>query len=292
MEKPTFKQKIDGFCTFLYNSETGQLLGRGAKSWAEIGIFYLIYYICLSAFFAATMAVFYQTMDKERPKLQGTDSLLKGNPGLGYQPMPDIDATLVRVSKDTWKENKKAIDDVLNAYDNKENADCSSMTGLREGNDGKKACKVEIAKLKEFCNEKNAYGYNGTNPQPCILLKLNRIFGWKPKPYDKQPEDLHLSGSAYSADKIWIQCEGENAADKEKMGKVTYFPQQGFPLSYYPFSKQDNYLSPIVMVKFEKPVHEMGMMILCKAYAENIELNPQEKEGSVQFELLVEHPQS
>ena len=48
---------------------------------AEIGIFYLIYYSCLAAFFISMIAIFYQTVDINKPKLTGDSSLLKGNPG-------------------------------------------------------------------------------------------------------------------------------------------------------------------------------------------------------------------
>lgn len=48
---------------------------------AQIGIFYIIYYACLAGFWAAMMAVFYQTLDWNDPRLSGPDSLLKQNPG-------------------------------------------------------------------------------------------------------------------------------------------------------------------------------------------------------------------
>merc|ERR1712198_820953 len=46
----------------LYNPETGEVLTRTPKSWALITVFYLIYYSCLAAFWAAMMAVFLQTL--------------------------------------------------------------------------------------------------------------------------------------------------------------------------------------------------------------------------------------
>jgi len=287
MEKPTFKQKIDGFCTFLYNSETGQLLGRGARSWCEIGFFYLIYYICLSAFFAATIAVFYQTVDEHRPKLQEDSSLLKGNPGLGYKPMPDIDTTLVHVIKKNAKEFNESISSVLDKYDEKNQkklADCKD-NGTPRLND-EKACKFNASLFEEKCGAD--YGHAGDNPQPCILLKLNKIFGWVPEPFPTKPDKLEIvGGNGYTQDRIWIHCLGENGADKDNIGEVEYYPQQGFPLSYYPYKKQDNYLAPLVMVKFKNPTKGIGLMIECTAFAKNIEVDSAEKLGTVKFELLV-----
>lgn len=48
---------------------------------AEIGFFYLVYYTMLFGFFVGMLAVFYQTVDDNAPKLTGDASLLKANPG-------------------------------------------------------------------------------------------------------------------------------------------------------------------------------------------------------------------
>ena len=48
---------------------------------AKIGVFYLVFYSCLAGFFAAMMAIFYQTLDTETsPKFAFGQSILK-NPG-------------------------------------------------------------------------------------------------------------------------------------------------------------------------------------------------------------------
>jgi len=287
MEKPTFKQKVDGFCNFLYNGETGQLLGRGAKSWGEIGLFYLIYYICLSAFFAATITVFHQTLDDSRPKLQDDSSLLKANPGLGYKPMPDIDTTLVHVIEKNAQDFNESINSILAKYDDasqKGLVDCSSEYKTRP--DAEKACKFDVKVFEQQCGEQ--FGYTGANPQPCVLLKLNKIYNWEPKPYTDKPDELVLpEGVAYNQNQVWIHCIGENGADKDNIGSLQYFPQQGFSLAYYPYLNQKNYKAPLVMVKFLNPTPGIGLMVECTAFASNIEVDSMEKLGSVKFELLV-----
>ena len=70
------------------------------------------------------------------------------------------------------------------------------------------------------------YGYVGARVKPCILIKLNKIWGWEPAPieykenpysYDNLPRGLrnHLnSASAKEAEaaeenkNIWIDCAG------------------------------------------------------------------------------------
>jgi sodium/potassium-transporting ATPase subunit beta len=292
MEKPTFSQKVDSFMKFVWNSERKEVLGRSGRSWAEIGFFYLVFYAVLAGFFAATIAGFYHTIDEFTPKLQGDDSLLKGNPGMGYEPMPDIDTTLIYVTRDGRDEYVRSINKVLQGYNQSlHNTNCTGINSTRDK--APLACNVDFAELTKSCNEQNAYGF--LDGQPCILLKLNRIFGWVPKVWSLSeassvgaiPESIKKQ---YTSDRIWIDCHGENPADNDNLGldKVEYFPQQGFPLSFYPYLRQKDYRSPLVFVKFNNMSHHLGMMIECKALAKNIEVDRSEKEGSVHFELLVD----
>ena len=44
--------------------------------------------------------------------------------------------------------------------------------------------------LQGNCHRNNSYGFK--DGRPCILIKLNRIIGWEPKPYEPEslPSDL------------------------------------------------------------------------------------------------------
>jgi sodium/potassium-transporting ATPase subunit beta len=55
---------------------------------------------------------------------------------------------------------------------------------------------------------------------------------------------------------IWISCEGENPADIENLGPVSYFPQRGFSGSFYPFMNQQSYMPPVIAINFERPKSE------------------------------------
>lgn len=54
----------------------------------KILLFYLVFYAGLAGFFAGLLAVFWQTLDLERPKWQLAESIIGTNPGLGFRPMP------------------------------------------------------------------------------------------------------------------------------------------------------------------------------------------------------------
>ena len=47
-----------GFLNFVYNPATGTWFTRTPSSWLKIGIFYLVYYSALAAFFAGMLSIF------------------------------------------------------------------------------------------------------------------------------------------------------------------------------------------------------------------------------------------
>lgn len=48
---------------------------------AKILLFYVLFYAVLAGFFAAMLAVFYQTLDENKPKWQLENGLIGNNPG-------------------------------------------------------------------------------------------------------------------------------------------------------------------------------------------------------------------
>lgn len=97
--------------------------------------------------------------------------------------------------------------------------------------------------------------------QPCIFLKLNKIFDWEPKYYEKKnlsltmPEDLKAHIEASDNEKIvWVSCEGEDQPDKESIGELQYHTDHGnhgFNGNFYPFTNQGGYMQPLVAVQFK-----------------------------------------
>lgn len=89
-------------------------------------------------------------------------------------------------------------------------------------------------------------------------------------------------------DGIAIECHGENAADKEKIGEIKYYPNQIIKSLHFPFTNQPGYLSPFVMVHFAGPSTGALINVECRAWAKNIRYDRAEREGSVHFELLID----
>jgi len=281
---------------FIWNGDKGEFLGRTGGSWAKIGVFYLIYYSCLAGFFAICLSVFFTTLDKDHPRQQNLQSLIKANPGMGFRPMPDIDSTLIRFEQGKASSYKIYTDHIqafLQQYENEaqESEDFIDCAQLDEGDrDKNKVCRFNVDMLGGECTWQKDFGYDeGT---PCVLLKLNKVYGWEPELYTN--ETAHEAGVPQEVinnlqdDAITVTCEGENPADAENMGEIEFYPPTGLPIQYYPYINQRGYRQPVVFAKFAKPKNGVIMQIWCKAWAKNIMHHKNDKAGSIHFELLID----
>jgi sodium/potassium-transporting ATPase subunit beta len=179
----------------------------------------------------------------------------------------------------------------LAQYENEaqEGEDFIDCDNLKEENREKsKVCRFKLDSLGEECTWQKDYGYD--EGAPCVLLKLNKVFGWVPEEYENgtEPEFLKEKNDHMEPGNIHLTCEGENPGDEENMGPVDFFPPTGFPIKYYPYMNQRGYRQPIVFAKFKKPREGVVMQIWCKAWAENIMHHKNDKAGSIHFELLVD----
>lgn len=308
--KPEERSGWEGFKIFLWNSETSEFLGRTASSWFKIGLFYIVYYLFLAGFFIAMLLIFKQTLSEDQPKWLGANGIIGDNPGLGYRPMPpneSVESTLVffrHGGSGNWKGWVERLDTFLGPYksiderDNNNLVDCN-FDELKPGQG--QYCKVKANDLmKESCTHETNYGFEtGT---PCLLLKLNRIYGWEPQPYTNvsdfpsdAPKSLTDEAGALSKENpkmmgqmIWLNCEGENPADKENLGPVSYYPYPGFPTFHYPYEKQKDYLSPAVFAHLKEPKRGVLISIKCSAWAHNIKHDSKGESGAVHFELMID----
>jgi len=216
-------------------------MGRTGSSWGKVGLFYVIFYAGLAAFFSIMLVVFYQTLDNYEPKWQLTRSVIGTNPGMGFRPMPpesNIESTLIWFEQGqnrTMNHWIKNLQSFLAPYREKntpgEFGECEKKPEKEA--DSKSVCdfQVENDRMKE-CVEGKFYGYD--KGRPCVAVKLNRIYGWKPDYITKDdidrfdrdiPDQLRSVIMAHTGphDMVWLYCEGENPADKENAGRIEYF---------------------------------------------------------------------
>lgn len=287
--RPVDKGKLHAFLTFLYDRQQGTCLGRTAKSWLQITVFYIIFYTCLAAFWAACLAVFIKTLDDKVPRYYGKGTIIGINPGMGYQPWlkDDPDSTLVRFNiKDntTYTKYVDALTAYLSKYSNtNDTRECEG--GASNNEDNELACRFDLAIFEPGCTAENSYGF--AVGRPCIALSLNRLIGWNPVEYpaDSVPEVVRRR---YHKGSIAIHCDGNYEPDAEHIGNVTYLPKHGIDGKYFPYKVMNNYHQPIAMVKFENPSKNKVILVECRAYAYNIIHDSTDRLGLVHFELLIE----
>lgn len=288
------KNDIDEtFSKFLYNKDRGTVLGRTAKSWCQIIVFYIIFYSLLAAFWIACLAIFLNSLDHKVPRFFGKGTIIGINPGVGYQPWlkENPDSTLIKYNlRDltTADPYVKQIDDYLSRYDNSNGTrECGeNETNADLKDDNTLPCRFSLDVFeKNGCSSKSQYGFKSGSP--CVVLSLNRLIGWEPVDYPagsvpEQVKDRYKDGS------IALHCDGAADADKENIGSVQYIPQEGINGRYYPYTFVPNYQQPIAMVKFKNLPRNKLVLVECRAYALNIEHDITSRLGLVHFELFVE----
>jgi len=283
------QSKIQAFLEFMYDSKNGTVMGRTGLSWAKIGVFYFFFYSCLAVFFAAMLALFFTTIDKDEPRLQGYDSLLKMNPGMSFEPQLDVETTLIRAESTKAQDVKDRLQNFMKVYKT-QNLDQLKDCGDDDSADDDQGCRVpDIWTTQDAnyqCQEKQDFGY--TNRQPCIALTLNRIYGWTPDVYEQNETNVPKNIKDLTDGKhIIVKCEGENPLDKELIGPVDYKPI-GFHKKFYPYKQQRGYVSPVVMMRFQKITPGVLIQVECKAYAKNIKHHRNDRAGSTHFEIIYE----
>eukprot|EP00092_Neocalanus_flemingeri_P009590 GFUD01010321.1.p1 GENE.GFUD01010321.1~~GFUD01010321.1.p1 ORF type:complete len:330 (+),score=73.14 GFUD01010321.1:154-1143(+) len=302
--KPIERHGLEAVSWFLYDKNTGAIMGRTPLSWLLITIFYIIYYACLAGFWALMLIVFFQFIEEKQPRWQQDASLIGRSPALGVRPGQTwdlIDSSIIMFNKDKEADEDYKVpgyggwvertNNFLGEYKPKVPApngvDCANNDATSD-----QFCEFPLSSLGP-CNTGN-YGYD--DGEPCILLKLNRIYGLVPDYYnttEELPEEMPKEvkdriGAATNKNQVWVSCRGENAADKEGMGEFTFYPSEGsFSDKYFPYTNQDSYQSPIVAVKFKGTTAGQFVHVECRAWAKNIGYDKRDRKGIAHFELMV-----
>ena len=150
--------------------------------------------------------------------------------------------------------------------------------------------------------ENSPYGFVGDVVTPCVFLKFNKIWGWNPTPIGEEdfaaaaeagnpwPEDFKAHWDAQAdKDKIWVDCQGRNAADKEALAGMEYYPpSRGFETKFFPFQgNKESYHSPLVAVRFTDLPKGQLVHIECRSYYHGVKHETKSKTGLVTFEMIL-----
>ncbi len=303
----------------VWNREDGSVFGRTCGAWMKTFLFYWTFYWILFLLMAGGFALFFVSVDQNYPRfnyaqvyflktyeeLRNSEvdfpqpdyfdnriGMILPNPGMGMRPNPQYQSTLIRFVQGRPSSYKMYTDHIqafLDMYENEKQdgeafIDCDNKMDLSR-RDKTKVCRFNVDDLGGGCTWQKDYGYD--DGQPCILLKLNKVYGWEPVPYTENNHPQNIEG-IFDPRHIAITCEGEGPLDKENIGPLEFWPKEGLPIAYYPYLNQEGYKPPVVFVKFLRPTNGVVINVWCKAWARNIRHHRHDRAGSIHFELLVD----
>ncbi|XP_059993901.1 protein ATP1B4 isoform X7 [Lagenorhynchus albirostris] len=139
------------------------------------------------------------------------------------------------------------------------NVDCPpGQYFIQDGDEDedKKACQFKRSFLKNCSGlEDPTFGYS--TGQPCILLKMNRIVGFRPEP----------------GDPVKVSCKVQRG-DENDIRSINYYPESAsFDLRYYPYYGKlthVNYTSPLVAMHFTDVVKNQAVPVQCQLKGKGI----------------------
>jgi len=267
--KVSFCQKVGnsfaGFGNFLYSKkdvngiEQTLVMGRNGNSWAKIGLFYICFYAFLAGFFAAMLAVFLTTITSPGEGAPKLTQYIANKPGLTL--VNPILSQYDFKDQDTVNAFKEKVNSFLAKYDDKGYSEvgCNAVnrTGYPEGD---KPCKFDYkTALGVNCTESTGYGMK--NQKPCILVKMNKVYGWVPEG---------------SSNTLKLECTNANVVNG------------GYLKAAMPFRGQKFYTNPIAVVQVEG-LPDKSVDVQCQLVGDKIEVsdsyNPKRAFGKIEFSI-------
>ncbi|XP_069468782.1 protein ATP1B4 [Ambystoma mexicanum] len=252
--KKTWGEIAQDAKTFMWNPKTRQFMGRTARSWAYILLFYIIFYIFLAGMFSFCMYAMLLTISPYVPTYG--DRVYP--PGVMVKPyFSGFRFAFNASERSTWLSHVENMHRYLGAYNDSiqtsKNIECTPGKYFNQPgkeDEPKKACQFKRSLLQNCSGiEDPTFGYS--LGQPCLFLKMNRIVGYE----------------AGEGTPIYVTCEAPKGEEGD-LNSVSLYPENGtFALMYYPFYGKlthVNYTSPLVAVHFTDVKKNHPVMIQCK----------------------------
>ncbi|CAF1232946.1 unnamed protein product [Adineta steineri] len=288
--------QLSDLTSAVYDSKRREFLGRDGAKWLKLSTFYCFYYIGSVGFFCTMVAILMAITPHDRPRYSGESSSMETrsnplSPGLGFRPQPTTknDSSLVFVNNNTNDYQSdpyiQNLDQYLRIYywNNNHSAEENKFTINNPGS----------------CTPNNQYGFsNGT---PCILVKMNKIVDFEPRPGHKlEDKDAYeAAGCQPGPDAIAVHCYGEYPIDVDNIGgNITYISEANrdhkcgsLETKWFPYTgkqqRRNVYQAPYVWVQFNNPKPNVLINVICRVYAENIIFDKKKGQGSTRFQIYV-----
>jgi len=294
-------------------------LGRSPLQWCLLLGFYALFYSFLGCFFLGLMWIHEQTLDAYMPTYSWANGGLLQHPSVSVWPRHPWAVELIP-RLDIFTEDQRSVhawadylERRLQNYDQHDTygqhiVDCLSSKPTKgeygEYEVSKKApdevCGFTLDKLGP-CSTENQWGY--AEGRPCIVLKMNRMIGWEPDTFSHEwelPPNLpaplkeairgETDEDGYiRAKRVWVGCEGKTSEDRDNLGTAnfTYHPFPGFDASFFPYSNQPGYRSPLVAVQLAGLPRDLEVTLVCRVYARNVMQSVKDVLGLAVFQVQV-----
>ncbi|KAM3827284.1 protein ATP1B4 isoform 1-T1 [Vipera latastei] len=260
MGKETWGERIKKLKTFIWNPETRECLGRTARSWSLILLFYLVLYMFLAGMFIFCMYVVLITLSPYTPRYRDRVA----PPGVTIRPyIKQAYNIAFRISQpSSWQPYVDNLELLLKEYDDKvqetKNIICTpGAYFVQDGDESavKKACQFKRSQLMNCSGlQDQTFGYS--QGQPCVLLKMNRIIGYQP---------------GYGTP-ITVSCKVQKG-DQSHLQSLDFFPSATFDPMYFPYYGKlthVNYTQPLVAIHFTGITRNQTMDIQCQLNGKGI----------------------
>uniref|UniRef100_A0A5K3FP26 Sodium/potassium-transporting ATPase subunit beta n=2 Tax=Mesocestoides corti TaxID=53468 RepID=A0A5K3FP26_MESCO len=232
-------------------------------------LFYLLcFYLVLLGILTGLLIIVLQLIiSDDKPFLTGKQSQLVLTPGLSHRPNIDFLSSVIvyeSANPQTYMPYVQNIRTFIYLYEEvnirSQDGFANCENGIKSPNEPDLVCKFYPIVL-ESCVKENNYGYDRS--EPCIILKINKIYGWLPDIQNKT-----LSNSPL------VRCFGRYAADFEAFGNLHYYPNitvDGvvygiFDSVYFPYIIQYAYRSPLVAVQIKNARRNSLFFVSCRLF--------------------------
>nr|XP_056718037.1 potassium-transporting ATPase subunit beta [Euleptes europaea] len=282
-EKKTCSQRMENFQRFVWNPDTGQLMGRTLINWVWISLFYVAFYVVVTGLFILSIYSLMKTLNPYTPDYQDR---LK-SPGVTLRPdkygEKGLEIYYSLSSNNSWEGFVTSLESFLAAYNESKQRDNINCTGedyftqnsFHLPNHTKYSCKFTREMLQNCSGLPDpTFGYS--EGKPCLIIKMNRIINFRP-------------GNGTAPRVICTTLEDEKPVTAE------YYPANGtFSLHYFPYygcKAQPSYVNPLVAVKLLNISLNKEEAIVCRVVGAGITSGNAHDpyEGKVEFKIWIKN---
>ncbi|XP_057616161.1 protein ATP1B4 isoform X2 [Chionomys nivalis] len=251
-----WRRKLQTVTEYLWDPEKRMSLARTGL----ILVIYFFFYASLAAVITLFLYMLFLAISPYMPTF--TEQVKP--PGVMIRPFAHSLNFNFNVSQpETWQHYVVSLNGFLQGYNDslqeEMNIDCPpGQFFIQDGDEDedKKACQFKRSFLKNCSGlEDPTFGYS--TGQPCILLKMNRIVGFRPE----------------LGDPVKVACKVQKG-DENDIRSINYYPESAsFDLRYYPYYGKlthVNYTSPLVAMHFTDVVKNQVVPVQCQLKGKGI----------------------